>query len=63
MRGDMLRAGFAAGMAFLSVWALLAWLARDDAAPLRPLDAREAYVGEQVWHLLAEARRITEESA
>lgn len=56
--------GFLAGMSFLFTLAFLNWACgeRPEDTP-SPMDRHESYVQEQLWHLLDEARRITEESA
>lgn len=58
------RAGFVAGLSFLAALSVLHWIFDDSHtdAPA-PVDPRESYIQEQLWHLFAEVRRITEESA
>lgn len=56
--------GFLAGMSFLFALAFLNRLFGENPADTpQPLDRYESYVQEQLWNLLDEARRITEESA
>lgn len=58
------RYGFLAGMSFLFALAFMNWVFRDSPAVAdSPMDRHESYVQEQLWNLLDEARRITEESA
>jgi len=57
------RYGFLAGMSFLFALAFMNWVFGEKPVAESPLDRHESYVQEQFWHLLDEARRITEESA
>jgi len=58
------RYGFLAGMSFLFALTFMKWVFGDKPADVEtPMDRHESYVQEQLWHLLDEARRITEESA
>jgi hypothetical protein len=62
MHLQMIRYGLVAGLSFLLTVAALDRITRPAAAD----DARAAAEGdisEQVWHVLAEARRITQEAA
>lgn len=60
----MIRYGLLAGIGFLVAVAVLEWLAGRPAAVGGGAGAGpEADVSEQVWQVLAEARRILEESA
>lgn len=59
----MIRYGFLAGAGFLIAVELLArWPAPTGPRP-GPSAAIEGDISRQVWQVLAEARRITEESA
>jgi hypothetical protein len=57
---QMIRYGMTAGFAVALTLAVLHWLSRP-AGPGAAGGGDE--LGDQVWHVLAEARRITEESA
>ena len=57
----MITYGILAGFGFLLALALLEALAAALAAP-RPAPAADADITDQVWAVLAEARRITEEA-
>lgn len=58
----MIRYGMCAGLGFLLAVALLEWWARPGAGDVSPR-AADGHITDQVWAVLAEARRITEESA
>jgi hypothetical protein len=58
------RYGFLAGMSFLFALSFMNWACGEKPSDVEsPMDRHESYVQEQLWHLLDEARRITEESA
>jgi hypothetical protein len=57
------RYGFLAGMSFLFALALMNWIFGDRPAETdSPMDRHESHVQEQLWRVLDEARRITEEA-
>lgn len=58
MQLQMIKFGLVAGFSFLLALAFLKWLTRPAGAA-----AAEADISDQVWQVLAEARRILEESA
>ena len=57
----MIGYGLLAGFSFLVTVALLEWWLATGTAAIP--GAREADISDQVWQVLAEARRILEESA
>lgn len=60
----MIRYGMLAGFGFLLAVALLEiWVTRPGGTRLNPGAGVDADVSNQVWQVLAEARRIVEESA
>ena len=59
MRLQMIRYGLVAGFSFLAAIAVLGCLGR----PRPGVPAAEADISDQIWQVLAEARRIVEESA
>ena len=58
----MITHGMLAGFGFLLALALLERTAARLAAPARTAAAVDADITDQVWAVLAEARRITEEA-
>lgn len=58
----MIRYGMCAGLGFLLAVALLEWWAQPGAAQ-NSARLGDGDITAQVWQVLAEARRITEESA
>jgi hypothetical protein len=58
---QMIRYGLVAGLSYLVTLAVLEGLSRP--APRSVQTAAEGDVSAQVWHVLAEARRITQEAA
>lgn len=63
MELTMLRWGLAGGLLVLTLGAWLQWLARQDVPPAPGAPPMFEVPAHLVWDLLAEARRITEESA
>lgn len=61
MKLQMIRYGMVAGFSFLLTLAILEWLACRPAPVAAP--SGEGDIAAQVWQVLAEARRIVEESA
>lgn len=61
MHLQMIRYGLVAGFTFLLTVAALDRLGRP--APDTARAAAEGDISDQVWHVLAEARRITQEAA
>lgn len=61
MQLQMIRYGMIAGFAFLLGITLMDWLSRPAEGVATA--AGEADISDQVWQVLAEARRILEESA
>lgn len=59
MHVQMIRYGVAAGLSFLVALAVMDHLTR----PSRTAAAAQDDISDQVWQVLAEARRIVEESA
>ncbi len=60
----MVRCGFLMGLGFLLAVAVLETVARPGTGPRHGTgDGLDADVSGQVWQVLAEARRIVEESA
>lgn len=60
----MIRWGMMAGFTFLAALAVLEWLASPPGAVRNaPGGGSQADVSNQVWQVLAEARRITEEAS
>lgn len=59
----MVRYGLLAGFGFLAAVALVEWMATPPGGMrIAAGGGPEADISEQVWQVLAEARRITEES-
>ena len=59
----MVRTGILAGLGFLLTVALLEYAAGRPAAPRTGQETAEGDISDQVWQVLAEARRILEESS
>lgn len=62
MQLQMIARGILAGFGVLLALAVLQWLATREAVQAA-VSGAEADISEQVWQVLAEARRIVEESA
>jgi hypothetical protein len=60
----MIRYGMCAGFGFLLAMTIVEWWlhARPEASGVRPGAGAAGDVSDQVWAVLAEARRITEEA-